>query len=126
MGEGPQGDPVEMKRYSIYELERGDINVLDGTLPIGRLLKGGLHFYDPDEVSHASEERHVHDDHYEVFVCVQGRGVVEVEGVDRPFEVGDILLIEPGESHHVRADANDPVVNLWMGAELEDRGKGGP
>ncbi|MBU7005032.1 MAG: cupin domain-containing protein [Theionarchaea archaeon] len=109
-----------MKRFSIYELARGEVNVLDGTLPVGRLLKGGLHFYDPGEVSHASEERHVHHDHYEVFVCVQGRGAVEVEGIDRPFEVGDILLIEPGESHHVRSDEMDPLVNFYFGARMSD------
>ncbi len=109
---------MHMKRYSIFGLPKGSFNVLDGRLPIGRLMYGGLHFYRPDEVSHADEARHVHTDHYEVFVNVQGRGVVEVEGVDHEFNVGDVLLIEPGESHHVRANPEDPCANLWIAAEI--------
>jgi quercetin dioxygenase-like cupin family protein len=104
-----------LRRYSLYDLRRGDFNVLDGTLPVGRLVNGGLHFYEPGEVSHASEERHVHTDHYEVFICLQGGGMVEVEGVENPFRAGDVILIEPGESHHVRS-GDDPLANLWMGA----------
>jgi len=107
-----------VKKASIYSLERpGREHFLDGVFGVGRLLRGGLHFYKPGEVSHAAEERHVHEDHYEVFINVQGRGVLEVEGEGYAFNTGDIYLIEPGESHHIVADAEDPLVNLWVAAE---------
>jgi quercetin dioxygenase-like cupin family protein len=82
------------------------------------LRRGGLHFYQPDEVAHAGEERHVHEDHCEVFVNLQGEGWVEVEGTDHEFRTGDIIIIEPGESHHVRAGPEDPVVNLWIAVDF--------
>ena len=107
-----------MRKVVIWGLPRGRENFLDGLLPVGRFRYGGLHLYKPDEISHADEERHVHEGHYEVFVCVQGRGVVEVEGMDHAFGVGDVFLIEPGESHHVRADGKDPLGNLYIGAEI--------
>ena len=31
--------------------------------------------------------------------------------------MGDIVLIEPGEEHHLLADEEDPIVNLWLHAE---------
>ena len=107
-----------MRRKSIWKLPQGSENIMDGLLPVGKFIYGGLHIYKPDEVSHADEERHVHSGHYEVFVCAQGKGVVEVEGVEHEFKVGDVVLIEPGESHHVRADPDDPLTNLYVGAEI--------
>ncbi len=59
----------------------------------------------------------MHPDHYEVFINVQGRGKLEIEGREYDFNVGDVFLIEPGESHHLTADEEFPVVNLWMGAK---------
>ncbi len=107
-----------MKKSSIYGLARGRTNIMDELLPVGRIVRGGLHFYQPGEMAHANEERHIHAEHYEIFVNVQGRGTVEVEGVDHPFGPGEVILIEPGESHHVRADSTDPLVNLWLAAEV--------
>lgn len=108
-----------MRKMKIYGLSEGKTNILDGILPVGSLRQGGLHFFKPGEVAHADEARHVHEDHYEVFINVQGSGTVEVEGEDVDFELGDLILIEPGESHHVRSDDDNPLVNLWMGAEMD-------
>lgn len=107
-----------MRKTSIYGLKKGENNFLDALLPVGKFIYGGLHIYKPDEVSHEGEERHVHTGHYEVFINIQGRGIIEVEGVDHEFGIGDIFMIEPGESHHVRADPRDPLVNLYIGAEI--------
>ncbi len=108
-----------MRKSSIYKLSEGTENILDGILPVGKFKEGGLHFFKPNEVSHADEVRHVHEGHYEVFINVQGKGVVEVEGENHSFELGDVILIEPGESHHVKTDPQNPLVNLWMGAEIK-------
>lgn len=107
-----------MKKATIWGLPKGKENFLDGLLPVGRFRYGGLHLFKPGEISHGDEERHVHKGHYEVFVCVQGRGVVEVEGVGHDFKLGDVFLIEPGESHHVRSEGEHTLGNLFIGAEM--------
>jgi len=107
-----------VKRASLYELKsKGQLNFPDATFDTGPLPRGGLHFYKSGEKSHAEEERHVHPDHCEVFVNVQGRGKLEIEGGEYDFNVGDVFLIEPGGSHHLIADESFPVVNLWMGVK---------
>jgi quercetin dioxygenase-like cupin family protein len=109
-----------MKRSSIYSLGKdGKFNFLDGTFAIGPIFTGGLHFYEPGEVSHAGEERHVHEDHYEIFIGLQGKGRLEIEGQGYQFGIGDIFLVEPGESHHVVADSEEPIVLLWIGARRQ-------
>ncbi|MBO3804303.1 MAG: cupin domain-containing protein [Candidatus Brockarchaeota archaeon] len=115
-----------VKRASIYGIVKaGRTNFLDGTFDVGPLFEGGVHFYEPGEVSHAGEERHVHEDHYEIFVGLQGKGKIEVEGESYPFGVGDVYLVEPGESHHVTADKEDPVALVWLGARRPGRQKSG-
>lgn len=111
-------EEMGLRKAVMWGLPRGRENFLDGLLPVGRFRYGGLHLFKPDEVSHEEEERHVHEGHYEVFVCVQGRGVVEVEGLEHEFRVGDVFLIEPGESHHVKADGKESLGNLFIGAEI--------
>lgn len=54
---------------------------------------------------------HRHKDR-EVFIFLAGKGVVEVDGKDVPAAAGDIVIIEPGEDHHVRADEH--CINLWL------------
>ncbi|MGQ9513876.1 MAG: cupin domain-containing protein [Thermoproteota archaeon] len=111
-----------MKKSSIYGLrEAGRSNFLDGVFKIGPLFTGGLHFYTPGEISHSEEERHIHEDHDEIFIGLQGKGTLEVEGKSYPINIGDIYLIEPGESHHVMADEMDPILLLWIGARRLDQ-----
>ena len=42
-----------------------------------------------------------------------------VDGVEHPFEAGDIVVIEPGEEHHIVADEEDPIVNIWLHIRAE-------
>jgi mannose-6-phosphate isomerase-like protein (cupin superfamily) len=116
---GNEGD-VALRKTSIYGLPDSERNLLDSILPVGKVIYGGLHICKPGETAHEDEERHIHEGHYEIFVNVQGRGVVEVEGVDHEFRLGDVVLIEPGESHHVRSDSGDPLVNFYFGARMRD------
>jgi mannose-6-phosphate isomerase-like protein (cupin superfamily) len=109
-----------LKRTTIVGLPPADVSILDAILPVGKIIYGGLHICKPGETAHEDEERHVHEGHYEVFVNVQGRGAVEVEGIDHEFGLGDVILIEPGESHHVKSDDGDPLVNFYFGAKMRD------
>ena len=105
-----------MKRYRLTQLD--DVRAghfLRGLVPGKYLNKGGMSFKKPGERSHGDEERHVHED-CEIFVILQGRGTLEVEGVEHALTTGDVAIVEPGESHHLSADEDDPCVNLWLHA----------
>lgn len=105
-----------MRRYNLSELRVKDAtHFLEGIVKGKKLVKGGLHFYKPGEQSHP-EGNHVHQDE-EVFVNLQGRARLVVDGKDYEFKMGDIVVIEPGEEHYIFADEKDPVVNLWLHAQ---------
>ena len=81
-------------------------------------LQGGIGWKKPGEITHYhdgpdADNIHVHDD-IEVFVILQGRGKMLVDGKEYPLTVGDICIIHPGEDHHLVADVDDPCMNLWL------------
>lgn len=57
---------------------------------------------------------HRHPDACEVFVFLAGRAVVEVDGAEHAVGAGDVIVIEPGEDHHVRAVTD--CLNLYLHA----------
>ncbi len=89
-------------------------HVLAGTVPGRYLTAGGIGFKDPGHVSHPG--RHVHEDEHEVFVILQGRGEIEVDGRRTPIACGDVVVIDPGEDHHLVSSDADPLVNLYLHA----------
>jgi mannose-6-phosphate isomerase-like protein (cupin superfamily) len=109
-----------MKRYRLSDLpEVREGHFLSGIVPGEFLSGGGLGFKKPGFRTHSAEgpggsDLHVHPDEYEVFVFLQGKGVMQVEGKSYPFTTGDVFVIEPGEDHHLVSDAADPCVNLWL------------
>jgi mannose-6-phosphate isomerase-like protein (cupin superfamily) len=76
-----------------------------------KIASGGVYVFKPGETAHP-EARHVHDVP-EVFVFVQGRGVIPVDGVDYPVRTGDVVIVEAGEDHHTRSSVEDPLVAAW-------------
>lgn len=87
---------------------------LSGVLPGTYLTVGGMGFKERGMRTHA-DSRHIHDD-CEAFVLLQGKAQMEIDGVLHPMQTGDILIVEPGEEHHLISDPDDPCVNLWMHA----------
>ncbi|NLF30767.1 MAG: cupin domain-containing protein [Planctomycetes bacterium] len=109
-----------MKRCRLTDLTADGTHVLAAMLPGRCLTRGGLSFKAPGQRSHTSDgpggsDRHVHDD-CEAFVILQGRAVMEVDGRSYNLAAGDVVIIEPGEDHHLLADSEDPCVNLWLHA----------
>ncbi|MCU6707508.1 cupin domain-containing protein [Paenibacillus sp. J5C_2022] len=110
-----------MLRGSIYELKDGALeHVLEEWLPGKYLSHGGLAFAKPGERSHSHDgpggrDYHTHKD-CEAFVILQGRGLMEVDGGMHAVKPGDIIVIEPGEDHHLISDERDPIVTLWLHA----------
>lgn len=107
-----------MKKLTIKDLNPAEGHIFEGILPGEKLYTGGLGFSRPGEVSHAGDNPegiHVHED-CELFMVVQGKTLVLIDGKEEPLKTGDIVLVEPGEDHHVISDREDPAVILWCHA----------
>ena len=115
-----------MKKLRLTDLACGEVDhILEGVIPGKYLSAGALTFKKPGDRSHDAgctchycdgKGRHVHDNEYEVFVFLQGKGRVEVDGAPHDVVAGDVIVCEPGEEHHVVSDDNDPCVNLFLHA----------
>lgn len=107
-----------MKKLTLKELNPASGHIFEGVLPGEKLYAGGLSFSQPGEVSHADdnpEGTHTHDD-CELFMVVQGKAVIQADDKKESLKTGDIVLVEPGEDHHVISDQEDPAVILWCHA----------
>ncbi|MBW7456329.1 cupin domain-containing protein, partial [Paenibacillus sepulcri] len=92
-------------------------HVFGELLPGAYLSSGGLAFAGRSERSHTNDgpdgrDFHVHDDR-EAFLILQGIGTMEINGEHHPVRAGDIVIVEPGENHHLCSDAENPIVTLW-------------
>jgi quercetin dioxygenase-like cupin family protein len=100
-----------MKKLRIEELKPSEGRLLPARLGDLKVDHGGVHCFEPGEVAHP-EPRHVHNAP-EVFIFVQGRGVLPIDGVEHPVRTGDVFIIEPGEDHHTAGSEEDPLVAVW-------------
>lgn len=102
-----------MKRYTFADLgSDGPEHVASKLVPGKYIYHGALSFHAIGHRTH-SEGEHVHDDR-EIFCIMQGRGVIEIDGRSEPVHAGEILVIEPGEDHHLVGDPEKPMINLWF------------
>ncbi|TFH04967.1 MAG: cupin domain-containing protein [Spirochaetales bacterium] len=104
-----------MKRLRITDLSPDDSYLTPDLLGTRRITAGGLYIFKPGETAHP-EPRHVHDV-AEVFIFVQGTGVLPIDGVDHPVKTGDVVIVEAGEDHHTRSSTDDPLVAAWYVVE---------
>jgi mannose-6-phosphate isomerase-like protein (cupin superfamily) len=93
---------------------------LRGVVPGRYLSMGGLGFKAPGVRTHTEDgpggrDWHVHDD-AEVFIILQGKARMEIDGESHELTTGDVCVVEPGEDHHLISDEADPCVNLWLHA----------
>jgi len=113
-----------MKRYRLSDLDPANAeHILTGIIPGKYLSHGGMGFKAPGQRSHDvgcscaacdGKGRHVHTHDCEVFIILQGRGVVQVDGEEHDLRAGDVVVCEPGEDHHLVADEDDPMVNIYL------------
>jgi len=110
-----------MKLLRLSELPDNETgHFLRGVVPGDYLSGGGLSFKAPGVRTHTDNgpggrDRHVHDD-AEVFIILQGKAQMEVDGQTHDLTTGDVCVIEPGEDHHLISDVDEPCVNLWLHA----------
>jgi mannose-6-phosphate isomerase-like protein (cupin superfamily) len=102
-----------MKRYKLSDLgSAGPEHVASSLVPGKYIARGALSFHPIGWRTHPEGE-HVHDD-AEVFVIMQGQGIIEIDGRREPLYAGEVLVMEPGEDHHIVGDPDHPIVNLWF------------
>ena len=101
-----------MRRHRLTDLAADQPHVLAGLLDGDHLSRGGLSFHPPGHRTHPGTQ-HAHPDH-EVFCILAGRGWIEIDGEREPLQAGDVLVIEPGEVHHIEGHPDHPIVNLWL------------
>jgi quercetin dioxygenase-like cupin family protein len=100
-----------MKRFRITDIQPTPTCLMADRFGARKIAWGGLYLFKPGETAHP-EARHVHDSD-EVFIFIQGRGVLPIDGVDHPVETGDVVIVEAGEDHHTRSSVEDPLVAAW-------------
>lgn len=100
-----------MIQLTLSEVSYTDSRLLPGILGDRRIAAGGVYVFGPGETAHP-ESRHVHDVD-EVFIFVQGKGVIPVDGAEYPVQTGDVVVVEAGEDHHTRSSVDDPLVAAW-------------
>jgi hypothetical protein len=102
-----------MKRLKISDLgSDGPQHVVHKLVPGAYIDHGGLSFHAVGFRTHP-EGQHVHDNE-EIFCILQGQGEIEIDGRREPLHAGEVLIIEPGEEHHIVGDPAYPIINLWF------------
>jgi mannose-6-phosphate isomerase-like protein (cupin superfamily) len=84
-----------------------------GIAPGAYVTEGGLSFNKPGSIAHDDEPRHTHGVE-EIFLILQGKAVVHFDGFDQTIGPGDVMVVDPGENHHMEADRTDPPVVVWL------------
>jgi mannose-6-phosphate isomerase-like protein (cupin superfamily) len=59
----------------------------------------------------------------EIFIAVRGAAVVECDGQQSPFRVGDVALFQPGQQHRVLNDSDQDFefYSIWWDREMSER-----
>lgn len=107
-----------MIKMTLADLEYSDRRLIPAVLGGATIAGGGVYVFQPGETAHP-EPRHVHDVD-EVFVFVQGKGVIPIDGTDYPVQTGDVIIVQAGEDHHTRSSVEDPLVAVWYLMEKGD------
>ena len=100
-----------MKKLTIKGLKFNDSRLIPNLLGDRKITGGGIYCFKPGETAHP-EPRHAHDVP-EVFIFIQGKGVIPIDGKDYPVKTGDVVIVDPGEDHHTRSSQDDPLVAAW-------------
>ena len=102
-----------MQKLSLADLTaRADGPILADAVPGFQIERGGITRYEAGARSHP-EGHHIHTVP-EVFCILQGRGVIEIDGVPTPFQAGDVFVVEAGEDHHLVSQGELPLLSAWM------------
>lgn len=99
-----------MKRLRISDMSPTGSQLMPELLEGRKITGGGVYVFEPGEIAHPDE--HIHDVE-EVFIFVQGSGILPIDGTDHPIKTGDVIIVEAGEDHHTTSSTDDPLVAVW-------------
>jgi mannose-6-phosphate isomerase-like protein (cupin superfamily) len=60
----------------------------------------------------ASQDRHYHKIGTEIYMVLEGRMIIEVEGVDYSLAAGDMIVVNPWAAHRVKPDETEFVCRV--------------
>lgn len=100
-----------MKLLKLSDLITSDTRLLPSLLGDATITGGGIYCFKPGETAHP-EARHVHEVD-EIFIFIQGKGIIPIDGVEYPVQTGDVVIVEAGEDHHTRSSEEHPLVAAW-------------
>ena len=100
-----------MKFLHLPDIKYTDSRLLPDLLGDRTISHGGVYVFKPGEIAHP-EPHHIHDTE-EIFIFVQGQGVLPIDGVEYPVKTGDVVIVDAGEDHHLRSSEDDPLVSVW-------------
>lgn len=61
---------------------------------------------------------HAHPDMYEIFWIEEGRGTLNLDGVEHPLLPGTCVVVEPGEVHELCNTGLQPLVVTYFGVAV--------
>ena len=100
-----------MKRMRLDELPRARGRHVFSEIVAGESIwqEAAIEFRKPGEVVDWS----AHDDE-EIYVILQGRAAVHLDGGIEELSAGDVMVIEPGERHRFVSDEDEPCVQMYV------------
>ncbi len=106
-----------MRKLTFAQIPPGTGPLVPGVVdPPRPVAKGGFRRYDePGFRTHDGDDPHVHPHTHELFWIFQGSGTLEIDGhAADTFAPGEVVVIEPGEDHHLVSTGPVPLVFTWM------------
>jgi len=100
-----------MIKLAIHDLNIGGTLLAPDILGESKITGGGIYVFQPGETAHP-EPCHVHEVD-EVFIFLQGTGILPIDGKEYPVQAGDVFIVAAGEDHHTRSSVEDPLVAAW-------------
>ena len=84
--------------------------------PPGEFDKSPVRIMKDTEVAifthHASQDRHYHKLGTEIYMVLEGRMTIEVEGTDYSLTAGDMIVVNPCAAHQVRPEDSEFICRV--------------
>lgn len=66
---------------------------------------------------------HAHETNEEIFVCLEGEGIITIDGKESPFKKHDVAFLAPLSEHSIRTTSEVPLkfMTIISPTGLEDR-----
>lgn len=108
-----------MKKFKISDLEISNENqIFEKLMPGKHIYRGGTSFLNTGDRTHNKDtSKHIHKD-IELFMFIEGNCEVEInKKIVDTASSGDIIVVAPGEDHHIIA--LKPSIIMWChGGEI--------